>query len=140
MTTVTIMSMAIHRASSNVVPVMLNPIAKLGRLAKVGTGNSKSASATSPAAAQSASRPQPASSTPEQIHTAFKYALAGLSGTGTGTTAQPSTEEQSSGAASAYARAALSSTAQSSPADVQQTGSAYAQVEQQAGQALDLTA
>ncbi len=136
----TIMSMAIHRASANVVPVMLNPVAKLSRVAKFGFGSSKPAAATTQTTAQGSSRPQPADA--EQVHTAFKYALASLSSLGTKTTtgAQPSTEGQSGGAAFEYARSALSSTAQSSPADVQQTGSAYAQVEQQAGQALDITA
>ncbi len=74
--------------------------------------------ATTQTPVQGSSRPQPAA-TVEQVHTAFKYALAGLSSKGTGTTAQSSTEVQSSG--------------------IQQASSAYAQVEQQAGQALDIT-
>ncbi len=146
LTTVTIMSMAIHRASANVVPVMLNPVAKLSRVAKFGSSSSKPAS-TSSETAQSTSRPQPADA--GRIHTAFKYALAGLSSLGTGTTAQPSTEGQSGGVVFENTRTALSSettgtVAQSSTdvqsGGVQQASSAYAQVEQQAGQMLDFTA
>ena len=134
--------MAIHRASANLVPVMLNPVAKPSRVAKFGSGRSNPSSSTSSqTAAQGASRP---GSTAEQVHTAFKYALAGLSSmgsTGTGTVAQPSTV----GTLTSIAATSGTSMAQSSPegqsGGVQQSGvAAQAQVEQQAGQALDLTA
>jgi len=115
------MSMAIHRTSANVVPAMLNPVAKLSRVAKFGSGRSKLASSTGQAPAP-ASRPQPAdtSSTADQVHTAFEYARVALGSSVAmdSSMAQSSTEVQSG---------------------VQQ-GSAYAQVEQQAGQALDITA
>ncbi len=118
------MSMAIHRAYANVVPAMLHPVAKLGRVAKFGSGRSESTSATTQPAVQGTSRPQPTdtTSTPEQIHASFQYALvfqgnAGMTG---GTVAQSSTEMQAGGVQSGVA--------------------GYAQVEQQAGQTLDLTA
>jgi hypothetical protein len=115
------MSMAINRVSAAGVAAMLYPVTKPSRLAKVGSGRTSSASR---ADAQSTSRPQPAeASSPEQVHAAFQYAQAALGN-----------------------MAAMSSTSmpQASPVDqsggIQQAGSAYAQVEQQAGQALDLTA
>ncbi len=115
------MSMAINRVSAAGVAAMLYPVTKPSRVAKVGSGRTSSSSS---ADAQSTSRPQPAnaSSTPEQVHAAFQYAQAALGNMATGSTSmtQASTEVQSGG--------------------VQQAGSAYAQVEQQAGQMLDLTA
>ena len=119
LTTVTNMSMAIHRTSANVVPAMLLPVAKLSRVAKFGSGSSKSGATQAPA---QASRPQPADTprTAEQAQAAFTYALAALSCVATmGTTAQPSSEVQVGGG---------------------QAASAYAQVEQQVGQVLDITA
>ncbi len=115
------MSLAINRVSAAGVAAMLYPVTKPSRVAKVGSGRTSSAST---ADAQSTSRPQPAgtSTTPDQIHTAFKYAQAVLGNMAASSPSmtQASPEDQSS--------------------VVQQAGSAYAQVEQQAGQALDLTA
>ncbi len=113
--------MAIHRTSANVVPVMLNPVTKLSKVAKFGSGSSKSASTSSPAG-QDATSPQPADTprTADQVHAAFHYARSALSSMAMGSTnmTQSSPEVQSG---------------------VQQ-GSSYAQVEQQAGQTLDITA
>lgn len=119
---VTIMSMAIHRTSANVVPAMLNPVTKLSKVAKFGSGSSKSGATQAP---DQASRPQPADTprTADQVHMAFKYASANLSSLGTtgSTPAQQSTEGQAGG--------------------IQHAGrAAYTQGEQQAGQTLDLTA
>ncbi len=113
------MSMAIHRTSANVVPAMLNPVTKLSKVAKFGSGSSKSGATQVPAQA-SRSQPADTSNTPEHVHAAFHYARSALSSM------------------------AISSTSmtQSSP-EVQsgvQQGSSYAQVEQQAGQTLDITA
>ncbi len=113
------MSMAINRISASGVAAMLYPVVKPTRVAKVDTG--RAATATSSQAVQGTSRPQSAdtSSTAEQVHTGFQYALAALSSLATGTSSV------------------------AGPGDVQsgvQQGSAYAQVEQAAGQTLDLTA
>jgi hypothetical protein len=104
---------------------MLYPVTKPSRVAKVDTGRSNPASAASSQAVQGTSRPQPAdaSSTHEQIHAAFEYArvaLASMGTTGSTSTAPSSPEGQSGG--------------------IQQAGSAYAQIEQAARQALDITA
>jgi len=122
------MSMAINRISASGVAAMLYgmPINKPSRIAKVGTGRTTAASVmASQVAVQATSRPQAAEtpSTAEQVHATFQYALAALSSVAaTGNMTQSSTEQAQSGG-------------------VQQASSAaYAQVEQQAGQALDLTA
>jgi len=116
------MSMAINRVSAAGVAAMLYPVTKPSRVAKVGSGRTSSAST---ADAQSKSRPQTidTSNTAEQIHTAFADALAALgnmAATSSTSMTQANTEVQSS--------------------VVQQAGSAYTQVEQQAGQTLDITA
>ena len=101
------------------VAAMLYPITKPSRVPKVGSGRTFVRHST--ADAQSTSRPQPAdtSSTPDQIHAAFQYALAAFSSVAMSSTAQSSPEVQSGGV---------------------QQASEYAQVEQQAGQTLDITA
>ncbi len=123
------MSMAISRISASGVAGMLYgmPVSKPRRVATVDSGDRARmvVTGTPSQAVQGASRPQPAdtSSTPEQVHAAFQYALAfqGNGGMTGGTMAQSNAEVQSGG--------------------VQQAGSAYAQVEQQqAGQVLDITA
>jgi hypothetical protein len=117
------MSIAISRVSANTVPAMLYPVMQPSRVGKVGSGRSKSTLATTFQPAQSTSRPQAAdtSSTAEDVHAAFEYARAALGNIATmNSVGQSSTESQS--------------------AAVQQAGSAYAQVEQQTGQALDITA
>ena len=117
------MSMAITRISASSVAAMLSPVTKPQRVATVDSGNRASvvAAATSGQAVQSVSGSQSDTPSPEQAHTAFQYALAALSSvTAASTPAQSSPEVQSSG--------------------VQQAGVAYAQVEQDAGQVLDLTA
>jgi len=116
------MSLAISSISANLVPAVLYPVTKPQRVPKVSGGRTSSASTT---AAQGTSRPQPAdtTSTPDQIHAAFQYAQAALSSVvnmSSTSIPQPTDLGQSSG--------------------VQQAGTAYAQVEQQAGQTLDLTA
>ncbi len=113
------MSMAINRISASSVAGMLYPVSKPSRVAKVDSGNRASmvAAGTSSQAVQgTASSQSNTSSTPEQVHTGFQYALAAFSSvatTSSTSTAQPSTEVESG--------------------IVQQAGSAYAQVEQQAG-------
>ena len=117
------MSMAINRISASGVAAMLSPVTKPQPVAKVDSGNRASvAAATSIRAVQGVSGSQSDSSSPEQAHTAFQYALTALSSVATtNAPAQSSPEVQSS--------------------DGQQAGVAYAQVEQQdAGQVLDLTA
>jgi len=101
---------------------MLYPVMRSNRVAKVGSGRSTSTSATTSQPAQSMSRPQAAdTSGTEDVHAAFEYARTALDNVATmNSVGQSSTEGQS--------------------AEVQQAGSAYAQVEQQAGQALDITA
>ncbi len=130
------MSMAINRISASSVAAVLYPVMKPSRVAKIDSGNRANvvAAGTSSQAVQGVSGSQSdASGTAEQAHAAFQYALAGLSSMATDTTvAQPSTE-----ASSNVATTRSTSMAQSS--GVQQAGSAYAQVEQQAGQALDIT-
>lgn len=101
------------------------PVTKPSRVASVDSGERANVVVAGAirAAVQGASRPADTTNTPEQAHTAFQSALQALSDTGMtagGTTPQPSTEVQSG--------------------VVQQAGSAYAQVEQAAGQALDITA
>jgi hypothetical protein len=125
------MSMSISRISTNAVPSMLSPVSKPSRLAKLGTGRTPTASTATPQAAVQGASPQPqpintSSTTAEQAHAAFQYALAELQGsigtTGDNTVAQTSPD-------------------QGQYAGVQQPGTAYAQVEQQAaGQVLDITA
>ena len=115
------MSMAINRISASGVAGMLYgmPVNKPGRVTSVASGDRTNvvAAGTSSQAVQRVSGPQfdmPA--TPDQVHAAFQYALATL-----GSVAQASTQDQSSG--------------------FQQTAVAgYAQVEQQVGQVLDITA
>jgi hypothetical protein len=101
---------------------MLYPVMQPSRVATVGSGRLKSTSATASRAAQSTPRPQAAdTSSTEDVHAAFEYARAVLGNIVTrNSVGQSSTEGQS--------------------AAVQQAGSAYAQVEQQTGQALDITA
>lgn len=120
--------MGIHRISAMNMGGMPSamPVTKPSRVASVDSGERANVvvAGTIRAAVQGASRPADMTSTPEQAHTAFQYALQALSDTGMtagGTTAQPNIEVQSG--------------------VVQQAGSAYAQVDQQqVGQALDLTA
>jgi hypothetical protein len=119
------MSMAISRISASGVAAMLYPATKPSRVAKVDSGNRANvvAAGTSSQAVQAISGSQSdKSSTPEQVHVAFQYTLAALSSVATGGTspAQSSPEAQSGG--------------------VQQAGDAFAQIEQQAGQTLDITA
>jgi hypothetical protein len=119
------MSMAISRISASGVAAMLYPVTKPSRVAKVDSGNRANvvAAGTSSQAVQAISGSQTdTSSTPEQVHAAFQYTLAALScvATGGASMAQSSPEAQFGG--------------------VQQAGDAYAQVEQQAGQTLDITA
>jgi hypothetical protein len=114
------MSMAINRVSANTVAAMLYPVMKPSRVPKVGSGRTSSSASTS--TTQSTSRPQPAdAAAAEPVHAAFEYARVALSSLGTTPAAAPSNTEGQAGG-------------------VQQAGSAYTQVEQQAGQALDITA
>ena len=69
---------------------MLNPVAKLGRVAKFGAGSSDPASTSRQTAVQATSRPQVAetpSNTAEQVHATFQYALAALGSVATTGTA-----------------------------------------------------
>jgi hypothetical protein len=123
------MSMGIHRISAMNMGGMPSamPVRKPSRVSSVDSGEraNVAVAGTTRAAVQGASRSQSAdtTSTPGQVHTAFQVVLAALSDAGmtAGATAQPSTEQAQSGV-------------------VQQAGNAYVQVEQPAGQALDLTA
>ena len=118
------MSMAISRISASGVAGMLYAVTKPSRVAKVDSGNRANvvAAGTSSQIVQSVSGSQSDTSSPEQAHTAFAYALAALQDNAgmTGGVAQPSPDQGQSGG-------------------IQQAGSAYAQVEQAAGQALDIT-
>ena len=125
------MSMAINSISASGVAAMLYgmPVNKPGRIAKVDTGRTTAASVTAgQTAVKAASRPQaanPLSNTAEQVHATFQSALAAL-----GSVA-------ASGTASNYS----SQIGHTLSSGVQQASSAaYAQVEQQAGQMLDITA
>ena len=125
------MSMAINSISASGVAAMLYgmPVNKPGRIAKVDTGRTAAASVTAgQTAVQATSRSQAAEAprnTAEQVHATFQYALAAL-----GSVA-------ASGTASNYS----SQIGQTLSSGVQQASSAaYAQVEQQAGQMLDITA
>ena len=116
------MSMAVSRVSVNTVPAMLYPVMQPSRVAKVGSGRSKSISATTSQPAQSTSRPQAAeTSSTEDVHAAFESARVAL-----GTIATMHSVGQSS--------------MEGQSAKIQQASSAYAQVEQQVGQALDISA
>lgn len=119
------MSMAINRVSASNVAAMLLPAMKPTRVAKFGSGRSNTASTANSQALQSTARSQPADTTSTaEIHAGFEFALAALGSVGTaGYTAnvQPSPNQEQTGV-------------------VQQAGGAYAQVEQQAGQVLDITA
>ncbi len=117
------MSMAISRVSANTVAAMLYPVMKPSRVQRVGPGRSNPLASSQAVQGTSSTQPTDTSS-PEQVHAAFQSALAALSSGGTagasGTaTTQPGTEGQSGGV---------------------QQGVGYAQVEQEAGQTLDLTA
>ena len=118
------MSMAINRISASGVAAMLYPVMKPGRVAKVDSGNRANvvAAGTSSQAVQGVSGSQSdASGTAEQARAAFQNALAALSSVAsTGTAAGSNSDVQVGGA--------------------QQAGGAYAQVEMQTGQALDITA
>ncbi len=116
------MSMAINRVSAAGVAAMLYPVIKPSRVAKV-SGGARTSSSASRTAAQGTSQPQPAdtSSTADQAHAEFAYALAALGNLNTtGAVTQPSPDQVQTG--------------------VVQQASAFAQVEQAAGQTLDLTA
>ena len=119
------MSMAINSISASGVAAMLYgmPINKPSRIANVGTGRTTAASVTAgQTAVQATSHSQAAetpSNTAEQVHATFQYALAALDSVGM----------------------SARMTAQSSTVGLQQASSAaYAQVEAQAGQVLDITA
>jgi hypothetical protein len=118
------MSMAINRISASGVAGMLYgmPVNKPGQVTNVAPGDrtNVAAAGTSSQAVQRVSGPQfDTPSTRDQLHTAFQHALAALSSVAAGTMAESSTPDQSSGL---------------------QQGAAYAQVEQQVGQVLDITA
>jgi hypothetical protein len=123
------MPMGIHRISAMNMGGMPSamPVRKPSRVASVDSGERANVlvAGTTRAAVQASSRPQTDdASSPEQAHAAFQYALAALqdnAGTSSGTIAQSSPDQGQAGG-------------------VQQAGSAYAQVEQAAGQALDITA
>jgi len=124
------MSMAINSISASGVAAMLYgmPINKPGRVEKFGTGRTTAASVTGQTAVQATSRSQsanPLSNTAEQVHATFQYALTALGNLAT------------TGMATSYS----SQMGQLLSRGVQQASSAaYAQVEQQAGQVLDITA
>jgi len=115
--------MAINSISASGVAAMLYgmPVNKPGRVEKSGTGRTTAVSVTAGQTAVQATSRSQASETPrntaEQVHATFQYALAALGSVGT------------------------TGTAQSSTSGLQQASSAvYAQVEQQSGQVLDITA
>ena len=118
------MSMAISRISASGVAATLYPVTKPSRVANVDSGNRANvvAAGTSSQAVQGISGSQSDTSSPEQTHAAFAYALAALQDNAgmTGSAAQASQEVQSGG--------------------VQQIGIAYEQVDQQVGEVLDITA
>ncbi|MGO9107963.1 MAG: hypothetical protein ACLP9L_01910 [Thermoguttaceae bacterium] len=114
--------MAIHRTSANVVPAVLNPVTKLSRVAKFGSGSSKSASATQAPVQAPGSQPTNTPRTAKQVHAAFENARAALSNTAADTTAQSSQPDQSQNGV------------------VQQADGTYGQVAQASGQTLDITA
>ena len=122
------MSMAINRISASGVAAMLYPVMKPTRVAKIDTGRATTApTGTSSQAVQGVSSSQSdESGTAEQVHTAFQYALAALSSVAT-------TDTSSTAIAQSGADQVQSS-------GIPQAGTAYAQVEQQARQTLDLTA
>jgi hypothetical protein len=122
-----IMSMAINRVSASGVSSTLYAyqVTKPSRVANVTTDRTPAA-ATTQAAVQPTSRQAPSadtsSSTAAQAHASFEYAKAALGNLSTAVAVtQPSPNQEQAGV-------------------VQQASSAYAQVEQQAGQVLDITA
>ena len=116
------MSMAIHRISANGVPAMLTcRSTKLSRVAKVGSGSSKSGATQAPAQAFTLAACRHVQHAPSRSMRRFTYALAALSSVATHQHHGPAEFEVQAGG-------------------VQQGVSAYAQVEQQVGQALDITA
>ena len=113
----TIMSMAINRISASGVAAMLYPVMKPNRVPKTGTDRKTT---SSQAAVQGASEPAGAPRTVDQIQAAFESAKVALGRVATDAVTQPNPEVQSGG--------------------LPQSGAAYAQGEQQAGQVLDVTA
>ncbi|MEI8373644.1 MAG: hypothetical protein WCJ35_12525 [Planctomycetota bacterium] len=125
------MSMAINSISASGVAAMLYgmPVNKPSRVEKSGTGRTTAVSVKAgQTAVRATSRSQPAnplSNTAEQFYATFQYALAALGSVGT------------TGTASNYS----SQIGRTPSGGVQQASSAaYAQVEAQAGQVLDITA